>query len=220
MRCECLLSHLPHTIEPHLGAAAAGASATARRHLAAALQAARARAAFIVSPCCVGKLRTSFATCDGAASKTESSADESAAARATESAANSLAAVTGASCASATLACDQAGTPLAGSLPSASGSGGSGDPSTDVGPVAHLLRHPRSEWLRAALPEVGQFAALARAADISHTDAHAFPRQALLAKARTPLHAMARPDVGSHSTVMQGTAAGPGYRCASSVLPL
>eukprot|EP00892_Ulva_mutabilis_P001002 jgi/Ulvmu1/10902/UM007_0079.1 len=164
---------------------------------AALLQAHRCRAAFIVSPCCVGKLK--FSAGIGAVHSTQHghavglpSGGGARGAAAAPDACGPLAAAT--PCASATADDPAAPTAPAAAAPPAAAAAPAGAPCNGL-----PLRHPRSDWMLRALPHPAQFTTLARAADISHVESHAAPALAVAAKANIELdRAMAAAEAGYH----------------------
>lgn len=128
----------------------------------ALLAAQRAHAAFIVSPCCVGKLKFS-ANVSAAVLQ-----DKAARGRSAASFAANLRVFADRAAAAALSTEEQ---------PAADGDRDGAD--------VPLLQHPRSEWMRSGLlaAQAGEgFEALARAADISHVEGHSYPASAQLAK--------------------------------------
>jgi hypothetical protein len=128
------------------------------------LQAQRARAAFIVSACCVGNLQfsanVSAAALQECAARGRSTAHLQAmqsqfARRTTAAATSRLGQVS-----------EQRNTVDA------------------EAPAAAQLQHPRSAWMRKGIDTAGAFAKLARAADISHPEGHSFADIAYTAKVR------------------------------------
>ncbi|MEW5303398.1 MAG: hypothetical protein WDW36_006096 [Sanguina aurantia] len=172
----------------------------------AMLQAFRHRAAYIVSPCCVGKLKFSVPqTADSGPppfSKPVSAPPISAAGLGmTSRGVLKAPTVAGASTAVAAAAVgalsdDQAAAVL-----------GLDDASADSQSL--VLTHPRSQWMRAALPQssddrLAAFLAISRAADISHSALHSHPHLAKLAKTNIELdRSMAAAEVGYHAALLQ-----------------
>ena len=127
----------------------------------ALLAAQRAAAAFVVSPCCVGKLKfstnVSAAVLQDRTARGRSVASFAANQRVFE---------------------DRA----------AAAAGAAASTGADADDAAPPLEHPRSVWMRGGMRQdgdgLGGFQALARAADYSHVEGHNFPAKAMVAKVR------------------------------------